>query len=86
MNVRGGSRLILCIFLGAQLNLFAQEFTQPKQFTEFGKNMGDQQVVDVNTPWVGATPDEIAPGVVPLGSLVDKSFFIPDRNLSLIHI
>ena len=80
MNVRGGSRLILCICLGAQLNLFAQDFTQPKQFTEFGKNMGDQQVVDVNTPWVGATPDEIAPGVVPLGSLVDKSFFIPDRN------
>jgi len=69
--------LFLC---GGATLLSAEEFTQPKSFSNFGSDLGDQQVVDVVNPWVGATPDEIAPGVVPLGSLVDKSIFIPEAN------
>ena len=68
------------LFLGISCVLQAEEFTQPKSFSNFGSDLGDQQLVDVVKPWVGATPEEIAPGAVPLGSMQHKSIFIPEAN------
>jgi len=68
------------LFLGISCLLQAEEFTQPKSFSNFGSDLGDQQLVDVVKPWVGATPEEIAPGAVPLGSMQYKSIFIPEAN------
>ena len=82
MNVCGVcmDKLFLCIFFFWHAVLLSEEFSEPKQFKEFGSNVGAQQVVDVVQPWVGSTPNEIAPDSIPLGSLVGKTFFIPDEN------
>ena len=52
----------------------AEEFTQPKNFSEFESNLGEQKLVDVVRPWVGPTPQELAPGSIPLGSLKNKTY------------
>ena len=46
----------------------------PREFSEFESNLGDQQLVEVVRPWVGKTPQEIAPGSIPLGSLRNKTY------------
>ena len=54
--------------------LHGEEFSPPREFSEFESNLGDQQLVEVVRPWVGKTPQEIAPGSIPLGSLRNKSY------------
>lgn len=58
-----------------------EEFSTPRDFSEFESNTGVQQIVDVVRPWVGLTPQEIAPGSVPLGSLKYKTY-VPEKKLS----
>ena len=54
--------------------LHGEEFSPPREFSEFESNLGDQQLVEVVRPWVGKTPQEIAPGSIPLGSLRNKTY------------
>jgi hypothetical protein len=58
----------------------AAEFSQPRDFSEFESNLGEQQLVDVVHPWVGLTPQEIAPGSIPLGSLKRK-IYVPAQKI-----
>ena len=37
-------------------------------------NLGEQKLVEVVKPWVGVTPQELAPGSIPLGSLKNRTF------------
>ncbi len=60
-------------FLLGQLGI-AEEFSQPRDFSEFESNLGEQKLVEVVRPWVGPTPQELAPGSIPLGSLKNKTF------------
>ncbi|MDC1490464.1 hypothetical protein N8133_01410 [bacterium] len=54
--------------------LHAQEYSTPVEYNEFDANIGVQQVAEVVHPWVGPTPQELAPGVIALGSLQDKKY------------
>ena len=56
------------------------EFSQPRDFSEFESNLGEQQIVEVVHPWVGLTPQEIAPGSIPLGSLKRK-IYVPAQKI-----
>ena len=51
-----------------------EEFSTPREFSEFESNLGEQQLVEVVRPWVDKTPQEIAPGSIPLGSLRNKTY------------
>ncbi len=42
--------------------------------------MGEQQIVEVVRKWVGPTPQELAPGVVALGSLKDRKYILEDPD------
>ena len=42
--------------------------------------MGEQQIVEVVRKWVGPTPQELAPGVVALGSLKDRKYILDDPD------
>src|SRR5210317_561116 len=58
----------------------AAEFSEPRDFSEFESNLGEQQLVEVVHPWVGLTPQEIAPGSIPLGSLKRK-IYVPAQKI-----
>lgn len=60
--------------------LTGEEFSAPRDFSEFESNLGEQKVVDVVHSWVGMTPQEIAPGSIPLGSLKNKNY-VPAEKL-----
>ena len=62
---------VFAIFLGLS---HGEEFSTPREFSEFESNLGDQKLVEVVRPWVGKTPQEIAPGSIPLGSLRNKTY------------
>ena len=51
-----------------------EEFSQPRDFSEFESNLGEQKLVEVVKPWIGVTPQELAPGSIPLGSLKNRTF------------
>ncbi len=42
--------------------------------------MGEQHIVEVVRKWVGPTPQELAPGVVALGSLKDRKYILEDPD------
>jgi len=69
---------LCCSFL--QVSIFATEFSNPGSFSSYQSNLGGQQVVEVANKWVGSTPQEIAPGSIPLGSLIDREY-VPSDNL-----
>jgi hypothetical protein len=66
--------LIFAVFHIILSMLCGEEFSPPREFSEFESNLGDQQLVEVVRPWVGKTPQEIAPGSIPLGSLRNKTY------------
>jgi hypothetical protein len=68
-------RYICIIFLGGWVAVASgEEFSQPRNFSEFESNLGEQKLVEVVRPWVGVTPQELAPGSIPLGSLKNKTY------------
>ena len=62
--------VFVCWFTPAR----GEEFSQPRDFSEFESNLGEQKLVEVVKPWVGVTPQELAPGSIPLGSLKNRTF------------
>ena len=62
--------IFVCWFTPAR----GEEFSQPRDFSEFESNLGEQKLVEVVKPWIGVTPQELAPGSIPLGSLKNRTF------------
>jgi hypothetical protein len=60
--------------------VWAIEFSEPVEFAGSGSNLGEQQIVEVVRKWVGPTPQELAPGVVALGSLKDRKYILEDPD------
>ena len=60
--------------------VWAIEFSEPVEFEGSGSNLGEQQIVEVVRKWVGPTPQELAPGVVALGSLKDRKYILEDPD------
>ena len=58
------------------LVLSAQQYTAPVEYSQFDSNIGVQQVADVVHRWVGPTPQELAPRVIPLGSLKGRKYVL----------
>ena len=56
-----------------------EEFSRPRDFSNFESNLGEQKLVEVVRPWVGPTLNELAPGAIPLGSMKGKTF-LPAEN------
>ena len=54
--------------------LWGESFSKPREFSEFGSNLGEQRLVDVVRPWVGVTPQELVPGAIVLGSLKNRTY------------
>jgi hypothetical protein len=68
-------RYICIIFLGVWVAVASgEEFSKPRNFSEFESNLGEQKLVEVVRPWIGVTPQELAPGSIPLGSLKNKTY------------
>ena len=71
--------------LGGVLVLFScasvwgEEFSRPRDFSNFESNLGEQKLVDIVRPWVGPTLNELAPGAIPLGSMKRKTY-LPAEN------
>ena len=67
---------ILLGALGVFLSVdgLGESFSEPRNFTEFGSNLGEQKIVEVVRPWVGVTPQELAPGAIALGSLKNRTY------------
>ncbi len=53
--------------------LLGESFSKPREFSEFGSNLGEQKLVEVVRPWVGVTPEELVPGAIVLGSLRNRT-------------
>ena len=66
--------LIILISHSLFHSLLFGEFSKPTNFSSFQSNLGAQSIVDVADHWVGLSPQEIAPGSIPLGSLIDKKY------------
>ena len=79
-----GFKMFRCLLGFSSLAFLSQaggsEFSQPRDFSEFESNLGEQQLVEVVHPWVGLTPQEIAPGSIPLGSLKRK-IYVPAQKI-----
>lgn len=62
--------------LGVFLNVdgLGESFSEPRNFTEFGSNLGEQNIVEVVRPWVGVNPQELAPEAIALGSLKNRTY------------
>ena len=74
MNICLASFLGILAFASFSSYLHAQEYSTPVEYNEFDANIGVQQVAEVVHPWVGPTPQELAPGVIALGSLQGKKY------------
>jgi hypothetical protein len=74
MNNCLASFLGILAFASFSSYLHAQEYSTPVEYNEFDANIGVQQVAEVVHPWVGPTPQELAPGVIALGSLQGKKY------------
>ena len=57
-----------------------ESFSEPKEFSNFESNLGEQRLVDVVKPWVGVTPDELVSDSVVLGSLKGRTY-VPAESL-----
>ena len=68
--------LFFAIGLAASLVVSASEFSEPRDFSDFESNLGSQQLIEVAVRWVGAKPQEIAPGSIPLGALKGKKYIL----------
>ena len=69
---------LLPVFL-SPLVLLGIEFSDPVEFDDpSGSNLGEQQIIEVVRKWVGPTPQELAPGVVALGSLKERKYLLDD--------
>ena len=85
MNFGKGYANIFVFFLCysiLQVSTSATEFSNPGSFSSYQSNLGGQKVVEVANKWVGATPQEIAPGSIPLGSLEDRKYVLSDESKS----
>jgi hypothetical protein len=61
------------------LALLGIEFSDPVEFEDpSGSNLGEQQIIEVVRKWVGPTPQELAPGVLALGSLKERKYLLED--------
>jgi len=60
-------------------SVWGEEFSRPRDFSNFESNLGEQKLVEVVRPWVGPTLNELAPGAIPLGSMKGKTF-LPAEN------
>lgn len=61
------------------LALIGIDFSDPVEFEDpSGSNLGEQQIIEVVRKWVGPTPQELAPGVVALGSLKERKYLLED--------
>jgi hypothetical protein len=61
--------------------LWGESFSKPREFSEFGSNLGEQKLVEVVRPWVGVTQEELVPGAIVLGSLKNRTY-VPAKELS----
>ena len=71
--------LSFCIF-SLPFLVCAVEFSEPVSFEDAGSNLGEQQIVEVVRKWVGPTPEDLAPGVVALGSLKERKYLLKNRD------
>jgi len=80
MRILVGKFFVFCVQVSLFLPVFGEKFSEPKEFTNFESNLGEQRLVDVVRPWVGVTPMELAPNAVVLGSLKNRSY-VPAKSL-----
>ena len=80
MKILVGKLVVFCVKVSLVLPVFGEKFSEPKEFTHFESNLGEQRLVDVVRPWVGVTPMELAPNAVVLGSLKNRSY-VPAQSL-----
>ena len=88
MNFGKGYANIFVFFLCysiLQVSTSATEFSNPGSFSSYQSNLGGQKIVEVANRWVGSTPQEIAPGSIPLGSLIDREYISNDKIGELKH-
>lgn len=70
--------LAVVCFEFAYLDCLANEFSLPRSYSSLDSNIGQQQIVTVSRIWVGDSPQHIAPGSIPLGSLANRKYIISD--------
>ena len=58
MRVLVGKFVVFCVQVSCVLQMVGESFSEPKEFSNFESNLGDQRLVDVVRPWVGVTPKE----------------------------
>ena len=59
--------------------LWGEEFSKPRDFSNFESDLGEQKLVEVIRPWVGPTLNELAPGAIPLGSMRNKTYLPAEK-------
>ena len=59
--------------------LWGEEFSKPRNFSDFESNLGEQKLVEVIRPWVGPTLNELAPGAISLGSMRNKTYLPAEK-------
>jgi hypothetical protein len=62
--------------------LWGEEFSKPRDFSNFESNLGEQKLVEVVHPWVGVTPQELVPGAIVLGSLKNRAYVPAEKIVS----
>ena len=60
-------------------SVWGEEFSRPRDFSNFESNLGEQKLVEVVRPWVGPTLNELAPGAIPLGSMKGKTYLPAEK-------
>ena len=59
--------------------LWGEEFSKPRDFSNFESDLGEQKLVEIIRPWVGPTLNELAPGAIPLGSMRNKTYLPAEK-------
>ena len=80
MRVSIGGFFVFCFQACFVLPGAGESFSEPKEFSNFESNLGEQRLVDVVKPWVGVTPDELVSDSVVLGSLKGRTY-VPAESL-----
>ena len=80
MRVLVGKFVVFCVQVSCVLPVVGERFSEPKEFSNFESNLGEQRLVDVVKPWVGVTPDELVSDSVVLGSLKGRTY-VPAESL-----
>ena len=81
MRVFVGGFFVFCFQACFVLSGVGESFSEPKEFTDFESNLGEQRLVDVVKPWVGVTPQELVSDSVVLGSLKGRTY-VPAEDLA----